>query len=205
MSRISWIGCAILAATLAVSGCGQTDPGITSAVKTKFAADDIVKAHEINVDTNEHVVTLTGSVDSSLARERAVQLARNTDGVASVVDNLVVAPSAIPTTGTDNLDRTIDDAASRAGEAIRDAGDRAGTAAKDAGAVMTDAAITSAVKTKFLADPDVSGLKIDVDTANGVVTLSGVLPARTEKQRAINLARETSGVKSVVDRLKIAP
>jgi osmotically-inducible protein OsmY len=194
MSRISWIGCAFLAATLAVSGCGQTDPGITSAVKTKFAADDMVKAHQINVDTNDHVVTLTGSVDSSLARERAVQLARNTDGVASVVDNLVVAPSAIPTTGTDNLDRTIDDAASRVG-----------TAAKDAGGVMTDAAITSAVKTKFLADPDVSGLKIDVDTANGVVTLSGILSARTEKQRAINLARETSGVKSVVDQLKIAP
>ena len=204
MSRISWIGCAILAATL-VSGCGQTDPGITSAVKTKFAADDVVKAHEINVDTKDHVVTLTGSVDSPLARERAVQLARNTDGVASVVDNLVVGPPATSTTGTDNLDRTIDDSVNRAEEAIKNAGDRAGEAAKDAGAVMSDAAITSAVKTKFLADPDVSGLKIDVDTANGVVTLTGVLPARTEKQRAINLARETSGVKSVVDHLKIAP
>ena len=204
MFRISWIGCAILAATL-VSGCGQTDPGITSAVKTQFAADDVVKAHQINVDTNDHVVTLTGAVDSPLARERAVQLARNTDGVASVVDNLVVGPPATSTTGTDNLDRTLDDSVNRAEEAIRNAGDRTGEAARDAGAVISDAAITSAVKTKFLADPDVSGLKIDVDTANGVVTLTGMLPARTEKQHAINLARETSGVKSVVDHLKIAP
>jgi hyperosmotically inducible protein len=103
------------------------------------------------------------------------------------------------------LDSTVNDGVNRAEEALKNAGDKAGAAAKDVGGVMTDAAITSAVKTKFLADPDVSGLKIDVDTSNGVVTLTGMLPARTEKQRAINLARETSGVKSVVDRLKVAP
>ena len=77
--------------------------------------------------------------------------------------------------------------------------------AAEAGEVVGDAAITSAVKTKFLADPNVSGLKIDVDTANGVVTLTGNVPNATEKTRALELARETTGVKSVTDRLKIVP
>ena len=61
--------------------CGQTDAGITSTVKSKLAADDTVKAYQVNVDTHDHVVTLSGTVDSALARERAVVLARETNGV----------------------------------------------------------------------------------------------------------------------------
>jgi hyperosmotically inducible protein len=166
--------------------CAQTDPGITTAVKAKFAADDTVKAYKIDVDTKDRVVTLTGAVDSSAAKERAVQIARATDGVNNVVDNMTVAPGATPTTGIDDpLQRKAGEAASRTGE------------------VVGDAAITSAVKTKFLADPNVAGLKIDVDTTDGVVTLKGNVQSATEKTRAIELARETTGVKSVTDQLKV--
>jgi osmotically-inducible protein OsmY len=42
------------------------------------------------VDTNGSVVTLTGTVGSDVERKRAVQLARETEGVTSVVDNLRV-------------------------------------------------------------------------------------------------------------------
>ena len=52
--------------------CSHTDTGITSAVKSKMAADDTVKASEINVDTHNHVVTLNGTVGSKAERERAV-------------------------------------------------------------------------------------------------------------------------------------
>jgi osmotically-inducible protein OsmY len=190
MGRFSWIGCAIMA--VLISACAQTDAGVTTAVKSKMAADDLVKAYKIDVDTKEHIVTLTGSVDSTAARERAVELARNTQGVGSVIDNLVVSPAPASTTGIE----TTTDGLDRAGGATRDA-------ARDAGAVVSDAAITSAVKTKFLADPAVAGLKIDVDTKDGVVTLSGILPASSERQRAVVLARETSGVKAVVDQIKV--
>src|SRR5678815_3293544 len=61
--------------------CSHTDTGITSAVKSKMAADDTVKASEINVDTHNHVVTLNGTVRSNAERERAVMIARNTNGV----------------------------------------------------------------------------------------------------------------------------
>jgi hyperosmotically inducible periplasmic protein len=167
--------------------CAETDPGITTAVKAKFAADDVVKAYKIDVDTKDHVVTLTGAIDSSAAKVRAVELARATDGVNNVIDNLTVAPGATPTTGIDDpLQKKAGDAAARTGE------------------VTGDAAITAAVKTKFLADTTVSGLKIDVDTTDGVVTLTGNVSGAAEKARAMELARDTTGVKSVTDRLKIA-
>src|SRR2546429_6537510 len=66
--------------------CSQTDPGITTAVKTKFAADDTVKAYQIDVDTSKGVVTLTGTVEVPAAKEQAVLIARRTDGVKDVID-----------------------------------------------------------------------------------------------------------------------
>jgi osmotically-inducible protein OsmY len=64
--------------------------GITAKIKSKMALDEMVKARDINVDTNGSVVTLTGTVRSDAERKRAVQLARETEGVTSVVDNLQV-------------------------------------------------------------------------------------------------------------------
>ncbi len=70
--------------------------------------------------------------------------------------------------------------------------------------MIGDAGITAAIKAKMLADTTVSGLKIDVDTKDGVVALIGNVRSATEKRRALEIARETDGVKSVRDDLKIA-
>jgi osmotically-inducible protein OsmY len=69
--------------------------------------------------------------------------------------------------------------------------------------MFSDASLTSAVKAKLLADTTVSGLKIDVDTENQIVTLTGNVRSEAEKEQALRLARETEGVKSVNDRLTI--
>ena len=63
---------------------------LTAKIKAKMALDDTVKALSIDVDTNGSVVTLTGAVHSEAERNKAVQLARETDGVTSVNDKLVV-------------------------------------------------------------------------------------------------------------------
>ena len=63
---------------------------ITAKIKSKMALDDLVQAHNISVDTSGSIVTLTGVAGSQAERERAVQLARETEGVSSVVDNLHV-------------------------------------------------------------------------------------------------------------------
>jgi osmotically-inducible protein OsmY len=65
---------------------------LTLKIKSKMALDDLVKARTINVDTSGSVVTLTGTVESTQERERAVRLARETAGVTNVVDKLQVKP-----------------------------------------------------------------------------------------------------------------
>ena len=94
----------VAAATLIAVACAQSDAGITTKVKSKLAQDDTVKASQVNVDTKDKVVTLTGTVDTDAAKSRAVELARDTTGVRDVVDNLSVAGSTPSgTTGTGDM------------------------------------------------------------------------------------------------------
>ena len=207
---------AVLAAAIMTVACAQTDAGITTNVKTKLAADDTVKAYKVDVDTRNAVVTLSGNVDSAAAKEQAIQIARQTDGVRDVIDQLHVGEAAA-TAGIDNdndvdVDTNIDDkaaAAARSGaaevkEESREAKAKAGEIADKTGAAITDAAITSAVKSKFLADSTVKGLRIDVDTSNGMVTLNGNVATRAEADKAMTIARNTDGVKGVHDNLTVA-
>lgn len=111
--------------------CGSTDAGITTAVKAKLAADDSVKAYQVNVDTNNHVVTLTGTVNTLVARDEAVRLARQTDGVTDVVDNIQLS-EAVPTSGIDAAGDDISSAAERTKDATADAATRARNDTKEA-------------------------------------------------------------------------
>ena len=61
---------------------------LTAKIKAKMALDDTIDADAIDVDTDGNVVTLSGRVGSEAARSRALQLARETEGVTSVVDRL---------------------------------------------------------------------------------------------------------------------
>ena len=72
------------------SGEKVTDGYITSRIKTSFAADDTLKASSINVDTVDHVVTLRGAVPTEAARTKAMDIAKEVEGVDRVVDALKV-------------------------------------------------------------------------------------------------------------------
>jgi hypothetical protein len=63
---------------------------LTTKIKSKIALDDTLDGSRVTVDTTGTVVTIKGSVASSAQRTRALQLARETDGVTSVVDRLEV-------------------------------------------------------------------------------------------------------------------
>jgi hyperosmotically inducible periplasmic protein len=191
---------ALIGAAALTVACAQTDAGVTTNIKSKMAADDAVKAYQIDVDTSNGVVTLSGDVDSSLAKERAAQIARTTDGVREVVDNITVTDTA-PTGGLLDDRNDVDD---RLGQAGRDAGNAIERGVDRTEATAGDAAITAAVKAKFLADTAVSGLKIDVDTSNGVVTLTGNVSSRAEAERAVMMARNTEGVSRVINNLRVA-
>ena len=66
------------------------EAALTAKIKSKMALDDHVKARTINVDTSGSVATLSGVVASKDERKRAVQLAKDTEGITRVVDKLEV-------------------------------------------------------------------------------------------------------------------
>ncbi len=125
------------AALLLTVACGQTDAGITTAVKTKLAADDTVKAYQVDVDTSNKVVTLRGDVETMAQKEHAVTIARNTDGVTDVIDQLRVNPTAA-TSGLNNdidvdvdVDDDIEASAKRGADATKNAAERGAEAVKE--------------------------------------------------------------------------
>jgi len=76
---------------------------------------------------------------------------------------------------------------------------------KTVGETIDDTTITTRVKTQILNDPQVGGLRIDVDTVKGAVTLSGRVKNQAEKDQALGLARRVSGVTEVKDALQVIP
>jgi hypothetical protein len=138
MKRLSLL--AAMLALVLTAACGSTDGGITTAVKSKMAADDAVKAYQVDVDTREGVVTLNGTVGSNAARTRAVMLARETDGVTDVVDNLRVS-DAVATAGIDeDVDEEAERKAREGGDAIADGAREIGNAAKRGAGAVADGA-----------------------------------------------------------------
>jgi hyperosmotically inducible protein len=75
---------------VSTTGEAITDGWITTKVKAKFVDETLLKGSDINVDTNDHVVTLKGRVTSAAGKTRAAAIARGTEGVTRVVNQLVV-------------------------------------------------------------------------------------------------------------------
>ena len=120
-----------------------------------------------------------------------------------MIPALSAVVAALPLLGcqkTDETQATGDKVAQKmeqAKEATQKAADA--TASK-----MSDATITAEVNTALAKDPNLSALKIDVDTANGRVVLHGKAPDPAARDRATQLAQNVKGVVSVDNQLVIA-
>ena len=178
--RISHLMIAIVAVALPLvfaASCTETKT-LKTQVQTKLDDDRSVSTAHLVVDTRGNVVVLTGNVDSQEAKDRAIELARSVPGVTDVEDMISVRTSE----GMGN-----------APEPNRSVGEH-----------IDDAAITMAVKTRLLADPLVKGTKIDVDTREGVVYLTGTVSNAQERNKAIELAEGTENVKKVEANLDVS-
>ena len=82
---------------------------------------------------------------------------------------------------------------------------RAADFGKTVGAYMDDSAITTAVKSKFLAQKGLDSLDLKVETENGVVTLRGQVTKKSQQDLAVKIARETDGVRKVVNKISVMP
>ncbi|HET9834478.1 MAG TPA: BON domain-containing protein [Vicinamibacterales bacterium] len=77
-----------------VSKTGEviTDGWITSRIHERFVGETLLKHSDISVDTDKHVVTLTGTVVSAAGRRKATSIAKGTEGVHAVVNHLTIGP-----------------------------------------------------------------------------------------------------------------
>jgi hyperosmotically inducible protein len=77
-----------------VSKTGEviTDGWITTRIHERFIGEDLLKDSNISVDTDKHVVTLTGTVTGRAGRARATTVAKQTEGVHRVVNRLTIGP-----------------------------------------------------------------------------------------------------------------
>jgi hyperosmotically inducible protein len=101
------------------------------------------------------------------------------------------------TVGTTGVD------AQKAREVGAQVAEKTAVAANQARQALSDGALTAKIKAKMALDDTVKALDIDVDTVGTTVTVSGVVASEAQRQRALALARETDGVKQVIDQLQV--
>jgi osmotically-inducible protein OsmY len=162
------------------------DSWITAKIQSKYFLDTDVKGRDIDVHTQNGVVTLSGQVASPAERRQAVNIARNTDGVSSVRDELslhaVTALAGEPSGPNDALETPI-----QARKAV----------------TPPDGWITTKIQSKFFLSGEIRGQSIDVMTAGGVVTLQGRVDSDVTRRTAETIAGETRGVRRVVNQLTV--
>ena len=107
-------------------------------------------------------------------------------------------PSASPIGTSGRIDTT------KARERGAEIGEKTAVAAAKVQDTVGEAAITTKIKAKMALDETVKARSIDVSTSHSVVTLSGTVASRAERDRAVALARETAGVTEVIDHLTVA-
>ncbi|MBI2435017.1 MAG: BON domain-containing protein [Candidatus Hydrogenedentes bacterium] len=169
----------VLAVCLAFSAAGQVnrrgeDAAITARIETMFLLNEHLNPFNINTSTEEGVVTLTGGVNDEIQKQLAEDLARGAKGVVEVRNHITIVPVAYS-------DK-----------------DRRGIRQK-----FVDKTTTAAVKANLLYNREFHGLKIGVETVNGVVTLHGNAYNEAQKKRIEEIAFETKGVERVINNLTI--
>ena len=92
---------------------------------------------------------------------------------------------------------------SRAREVGAEIGQKVAVGANEAKRMAGNAGLTTKIKAKMALDDTIEAARIDVDTTNGGVTLSGTVATEAQRTRAVQLAKETDGVREVVDRLRV--
>jgi hyperosmotically inducible protein len=174
-----------------------TDGWITMKIHSLFVPENALEDSDIDVDTNNGVVTLSGTVATEAGRTRAVAIAKATDGVKSVTDKLRVAPEGAAAKSAGR------EAGREVGAAAREARRETAGAAKTTARKINDGWITSKIYAQFLTENALDDSDIDVDVTKGVVTLSGTVRSEAGRNRAVAIAKATDGVKNVKDSLKV--
>jgi hyperosmotically inducible periplasmic protein len=81
----------------------------------------------------------------------------------------------------------------------------AATTAQRVDETLADAALTTKIKAKIALDDTLKQANVHISTSDSVVTISGTVSTTGMQERVLQLVRETAGVKSTLNELKVAP
>ena len=172
-----------LAATLGIAACdradtAQRDQPATVGQKLDKAIDRTQQ--KIQEAGDRTAQTLTEAGDKTM--QKLSEAGQKTEQALSTAGEKIAATTSNAVTAVKETTATVATSAPTPGETSR---------------AVSDAAITASIKTDFLKDPDLSVLRIDVDTKSGVVTLNGLAGDEPARQRAEKMASAVKGVREV--------
>lgn len=155
------------------------DSALRDRIEYRLGTSRLVAAYDLTVKVDAGTAVLGGTVATSAQQAEAARLAK-VDGIATVQNDITVDKS---------IDKTL--------------ADRAKSGMSKTGEAITDGWITTKVNWFFVGEDLLKGSHIDVDTAKNVVTVKGTVTSAAGRTRAVALAKQTSGVRRVVDQLKV--
>jgi hyperosmotically inducible periplasmic protein len=197
----------VIALGLVLTACGPAEPvdstskpttkladsELQDKIKAKFDSDARLKAADLSVsaDADKNEATISGEVWTQSMRAKAVNLAKEAIPGLVLNDKIEVKPREL------TREEFTQERASEVRGKAQKMGDKLGDS-------IDDAWIHTKLVAKFLSDDDTPGRKINVDVVNNVVTLRGAVATAEQRAEAERIARNTDGVKRVVNQLKVA-
>ena len=158
----------------------HTDEMVKDRIAYRLETSSVVRRYDVKVSVAQGVASLSGKVATAAQKAEAERIAK-VDGV-SRVESTIEVDAEVDKTTTERLKGGF----SKTGEKI------------------TDGWITTKINWFFVGEDRLKGSHIDVDTKDNVVTLKGTVPSQAGRLRAVELAKETDGVKRVVDQLTVS-
>ena len=169
-----------------------SDSELENKIKAKFDSDAQLKVADLSVsaDAEKNEATISGVVGTQSLRTKAVDLAKEASPGLILTDKIEVKPREM------TREEYTEELAGEEREKARGAGEKLG-------ASLDDAWIHTKLVAKFIGDVDTPGRNINIDVVNNVVTLRGAVETAEQRAEAERIARDTEGVKRVVNQLKV--
>ncbi len=170
----------------------MSNSDLETRIKTALNGNEQLRAADLGVDADadKGTATLKGTVETEALRTQAVQLAKNAYAGLVVTDKIDVKPREISRTDYNEQ---------KAAEERQRAKDRGETV----GSSVDDAYIHTKIVAKLIGNTKTPERKINVDVTNAQVTLRGMVETAEEKAEAERVAKDTDGVRRVINRLKV--
>lgn len=153
------------------------DTAVTASVKAAFALHRDLSRRPVGIETDDGVVTLSGTVVSEEERSSAEELATNVEGVAEVANRL------------------------RVDAAVAD--DGAEPPPKSLGRRLDDAALLTKIRTALHLDREARKIDVDIQVSEGRVVLRGEVPSEELAERIRTRVASVGGVESLDDELEL--